>query len=82
MKKQKKGKGQGPVETQPVHQGVGESQSPFTGEEWPAYVKCSTCGYEGPELARGERRSIYEADCPQCGNRTLFLYFIFPVGGG
>lgn len=82
MKRQKKSKGQHSPEARPAHQAADEPQSPFTGEEWPAYVKCSTCGYEGPELRQGERKSIYDADCPQCGNRTLFLYFIFPVGGG
>ena len=50
-------------------------------KEHEVYVKCSTCNYEGT-IRLDDDASIYEAICPQCGCRTLFLYFMFPVAGG
>jgi len=50
-------------------------------EEREVYMKCSTCKYEGT-IRIDENASIYEATCPECGHRTLFLYYVFPVAGG
>ena len=50
-------------------------------EKHEVYVKCSPCNYEGMVLL-SDNASIYEVICPQCGRRTPFRYFIFPVGGG
>lgn len=51
-------------------------------EEHEVYVKCSSCQYEGA-IRIGDDTSIYDVVCPQCGCRTLFLYyFISPIAGG
>ena len=51
------------------------------GEEREECVKCSTCDYEGT-IRVGDATSIYDAICPQCGHRTLFLYYILLISGG
>ena len=50
-------------------------------EEREVYVKCSTCKWEGTIRLGGEA-SIYDVTCPECGCRTLFFYYVFPVAGG